>query len=122
VRARCEACAVEAETPAEGPAAAFLLPFALHTGEHPTPHPLAVPGAAGGPHCLLLRCLAPACRSRPSEVVVQTTEAMAAVHALCFHSYHEGHTLHVAWDGVVIHDAWRDREGAPTGQPEWQPR
>ena len=51
---------------------------------------------------------------------MQTTEAMAAVHALTFHSYHEGHTLRIEWDGVVIHDAWRDREGRPTGEPEWQ--
>lgn len=120
MRVRCEACAVEAETPAESPAAAFLLPFALHTGEHPSPHPLAAPGAAGGPHTLLLRCLAPACQSRPSEVVVQTSEWLAPVHALMFHSYHEGHTLRIEWDGVVIHDAWRDREGRPTGEPEWQ--
>lgn len=119
--ARCEECDQTVETTASGPAPALLLVLGAHSGQHKAPHKLSAQEAIGGPHTLLLRCLAPSCRSRPTEVVVQTSEAMAAVHALCFHSYHEGHTLRIEWDGVVIHDAWADREGRPTEPPTWNP-
>lgn len=118
--AECITCGETATVPSDGPAVAFLLPFAAHAGKHQTPHHLEATVPQGS-HTLELACLAPNCRSRPVAVTVQCAEAFAAVHALAFHSYHEGHTLSIKWDGVEIHSAWRDREGRPTESPQWNP-
>lgn len=83
-----------------------LLLIAAHSSAHPAQHKLTVKIDGGsapmGQHELLLRCLNEECRNEPRGVKVMTQPALYGVHAMCFHSHHEGHPIEVFLDGRQI--------------------
>lgn len=101
----CAECAAATEAPSE-PVAAALVVLAAHAGPHPKGHALGVSALPEGECDLSLECLA-GCKREPRAIRVRTPRDLVMVHALLFHSLHEGHTMRVTLDGRDLTSEWR---------------